>query len=240
MNNTLSISNKELDKYGTLAERYQGAEKLKYLKLQSEELQKQVDYYKNMRAYNFSEREKYKTKLRKYGVKFDTNGAMTNYASILNKYQDSYDLEKVKTWMDEYQDLYEDFKDYNNEIDETINKTQELDNQIKKMEFDNKFKRFANEVSNANQNITKLNNELDILDVKLRNATGKEKIDLLDQQISKWEELQKQQQIVLDNLNTELSGRQKELSTYKGDMVSKSHAEKDMFKINLLNMLDNK
>ena len=227
MKNTLSISNKELDKYETLAERYQGAEKLKYLKLQSEELQKQVDYYKNMRAYNFSEREKYKTKLRKYGVKFDTNGAMTNYASILNKYQDSYDLEKVKTWMDEYQDLYEDFKDYNNEIDETINKTQELDNQIKKMEFDNKFKSFANEVSNASQNITKLNNELDILDVKLRNATGKEKIDLLDQQISKWQELQKQQQIVLDNLNTELSGRQKELSTYgfkfdeKGNIINK-------------------
>lgn len=235
LNNTLSISNKELDKYGTLAERYQGAEKLKYLKLQSEELQKQVDYYKNMRAYNFSEREKYKTKLREYGVKFDTNGAMTNYASILNKYQDSYDLEKIKTWMDEYQDLYEDFKDYNNEIDETINKTQELDNQIKKMEFDNKFKSFANEVSNANQNITKLNNELDILDVKLRNATGKEKIDLLDQQISKWQELQKQQQIVLDNLNTELSGRQKELTTYgfkfdeKGNIINKD-AELDRHK----------
>ena len=235
LNNTLSISNKELDKYGTLAERYQGAEKLKYLKLQSEELQKQVDYYKDMRAYNFSEREKYKTKLREYGVKFDTNGAMTNYASILNKYQDSYDLEKIKTWMDEYQDLYEDFKDYNNEIDETINKTQELDNQIKKMEFDNKFKSFANEVSNASQNITKLNNELDILDVKLRNATGKEKIDLLDQQISKWQELQKQQQIVLDNLNTELSGRQKELTTYgfkfdeKGNIINKD-AELDRHK----------
>ena len=33
-------------------------------------------------------------------------------------------------------------------------------------------------------------------------------------------------------------GHQKELTTYKGVPVSKSHAEKDMFKINLLNMLD--
>lgn len=32
-------------------------------------------------------------------------------------------------------------------------------------------------------------------------------------------------------------GHQKELTTYKGVMVSKSHAEKDMFKINLLNMI---
>ena len=33
-------------------------------------------------------------------------------------------------------------------------------------------------------------------------------------------------------------GHQKELSTYKGVMVSKSPADKDMFKINLLNMLN--
>ena len=32
-------------------------------------------------------------------------------------------------------------------------------------------------------------------------------------------------------------GHQQELVTYKGVMVSKQHSEKDMFKINLLNML---
>ena len=39
-----------------------------------------------------------------------------------------------------------------------------------------------------------------------------------------------------DNILTE--GHQKELTTYKGVMVSKSHAKKDIFKINLLNMLE--
>ena len=34
-------------------------------------------------------------------------------------------------------------------------------------------------------------------------------------------------------------GNQLELATYKGVMVSKSHSEKDMFKINLLNMIKN-
>ena len=46
--------------------------------------------------------------------------------------------------------------------------------------------------------------------------------------------------VMLDTLTPEEilnEGHQKELSTYKGVMVSKSHAEKDMFKINLLNML---
>ena len=47
-----------------------------------------------------------------------------------------------------------------------------------------------------------------------------------------------QKLVMLDTILTE--GHQKELSTYKGVMVSKSHAERDMFKINLLNMLDNK
>ena len=42
--------------------------------------------------------------------------------------------------------------------------------------------------------------------------------------------------ITPDDILTE--GHQKELTTYKGVPISKSHAEKDMFKINLLNMLE--
>ena len=52
-----------------------------------------------------------------------------------------------------------------------------------------------------------------------------------------------QKLVMLDTLTPEdilTEGHQKELSTYKGVMVSKSHADIDMFKINLLNMLDNK
>ena len=37
-----------------------------------------------------------------------------------------------------------------------------------------------------------------------------------------------------------LEGHMAELTTYKGVMISKANAEKDMFKIDLLNMLDNK
>lgn len=48
--------------------------------------------------------------------------------------------------------------------------------------------------------------------------------------------------IMLDRLepNDILSeGHQSELVTYKGVMVSKEHSDKDMFKINLLGLLDN-
>lgn len=47
-----------------------------------------------------------------------------------------------------------------------------------------------------------------------------------------------QRTIMLDNLTPDdilTEGHQKELTTYKGVMISKTHAEKDMFKINLLN-----
>ena len=47
--------------------------------------------------------------------------------------------------------------------------------------------------------------------------------------------------VMLDTITPEeilSEGHQKELTTYKGVMVSKSHADRDMFKINLLNMLD--
>ena len=50
-----------------------------------------------------------------------------------------------------------------------------------------------------------------------------------------------QKLVMLDTLTPEdilTEGHQKELSTYNGVMVSKSHADRDMFKINLLNMLD--
>ena len=46
--------------------------------------------------------------------------------------------------------------------------------------------------------------------------------------------------VMLNNITPDdilAEGHQKELSTYKGVPISKSHAEKDMFKINLLNML---
>ena len=47
--------------------------------------------------------------------------------------------------------------------------------------------------------------------------------------------------IMLDNLTPDdilTEGHQKELTTYKGVMVSKTHAAKDIFNINLLNMIE--
>ena len=54
----------------------------------------------------------------------------------------------------------------------------------------------------------------------------------------------KQRIIMLDDITTPddilTEGHQKELTTYKGIMISKANASKDMFKIDLLNMLQDK
>lgn len=50
----------------------------------------------------------------------------------------------------------------------------------------------------------------------------------------------KDKTVMLDTLTPEdilTEGHQSELVTYKGVMVSKQHSEKDLFKINLLNMI---
>ena len=51
---------------------------------------------------------------------------------------------------------------------------------------------------------------------------------------------EKDKTIVLETIKPEdilNEGHQSELETYKGVMVSKQHSDKDMFKINLLNMI---
>lgn len=50
-----------------------------------------------------------------------------------------------------------------------------------------------------------------------------------------------QKTVMLDTITPEdilTEGHQSELVTYKGVMVSKQHSEKDLFKINLLNMIE--
>ena len=54
---------------------------------------------------------------------------------------------------------------------------------------------------------------------------------------------EKDQIIMLDTISPEdilIEGHNSELTAYKGVMISKDNAAKDMFKVDLLNMLQNK
>lgn len=185
------------------------------------------------------ERKQYRNKLRDYGFKFDKNGEFTNYDTVMDKYANSSDYDKVKKWADEYLNLGDEMRDALETLQDLQYSSEELNNEIKKLELENKVEPFTISVGLATQNITKLNNELDILDVKLKNAVGKEKIDLLDEQVKKWQQLKTEQEKVLKGLKSEESTYQKSLSKYgfkfdktgnmtnKDSMLSKLKNHKD-------------
>lgn len=71
----------------------------------------------------------YQEALSKYGVQFGENGNIINMSNVLNKYQNSEDLEKINDLMEEYNDLIRDtipnaqqeYEDLNNAIQDVYN-----------------------------------------------------------------------------------------------------------------------
>lgn len=92
---------------------------------------------------------------------------------------------------------------------------------------------FLGELISTNQNNDSITYELKLpTDALFSKVHGDIKL--------KYHVYQNQKTIVLDILIPEdilTEGHQSELVTYKGVMVSKQHSEKDLFKINLLNMI---
>lgn len=232
--NAIEKLNASITQYKNYADRSEiradntsGTEKIKNLKSQLDYTKELVKLNNELISQSAKERGKYKNKLREYGAKFDINGQLSNQDALLNKYQNSENLDKIKDWIKEYNDLYEAERDVKNETLQLGYSIEDLNNEVKKLELENKVEPFTVSVGLATQNITKLNNELDILDVKLKNAVGKEKIDLLDEQVKKWQQLKIEQEKVLKGLKSEESTYQKSLSEYgfnfdaSGNMTNK-------------------
>lgn len=86
--------------------------------------------------------------------------------------------------------------------------------------------------------LTSQNEEKNILKYEFKIPTDKMFNKVHGDIILHYSVYQDQKIIMLDNLTPDdilTEGHQKELMTYKGVMISKTHADKDMFKINLLN-----
>lgn len=202
------------DRYATMADRYDGAKKIKYLKLESDKIKEQIELNEKLEKQLSSQRYDYRGQLSKYGVKFDSNKNISNYDDVLNKYQNSQDYDKIKSWMEEYVDLTEAQRDAVNNTEDLKNAQIDLDNEIKKAELDSKISSFSIKISQASQNVKKLTNEIDLLSVKMQHAVGKDKLDLINQQIEKWEQLAKEQQNALDSMKSQEKTYQSELSKY--------------------------
>lgn len=212
LNNSIKQYSHYRDRLSTKADRSQGATKIKYLKEEAQHLKKLQELNEKLHNQYVSQRKDYKGKLGSYGAKFDSGtGQITNYDDVLNKYQNSSNLEKVKKWMEEYQDILDAERDTNDLRQEHINDMQDLQNEIKKLELDSSLKPFSTSVDVANSKIKKLQNNLDIINIKMEHAYGNDKLNLIKEQIALYDKLNKEQQISLDNMKKQEELLKKEL-----------------------------
>ena len=212
LNNSLKQYENYTERASLRASQYSGANKIKYMKQESGYLQKQIDLTKEWIVQEKLERAEYKKKLNDYGAKFDgATSQITNYDDILNKYQNSEDLDKIKQYMDEYVDLLNTERESTNSIENLTNSMQDLNNEIKQLELESKLSPFSTAIDESNSKIKKLQDNLSIIDIKMNSAYGTEKLNLLRQQIALYEELEEAQKQSLNNMKQEESILQNEL-----------------------------
>lgn len=216
--NAIDKLNASITQYKNYAERSEiradntnGVEKIKNLKSQLDYTKELVKLNNQLITQSSKERGKYKNKLREYGAKFDINGQLSNQDELFNKYQNSGDLDKIKDWTKEYNDLYETERDLKNETLQLGYSIEDLNNEVKKLELENKLEPFNNALDKSNSNISKLQNKLDILSIKFDNAYGVDKLKILKEQIKLNEQLALEQE-------KQLKAFQNKQSTYQGEL----------------------
>lgn len=201
-----------LNRLNTKSENAQGIEKINILNKQNDVLKEQVALNsKNIELYK-QEKKDYRDQLRKYGAKFDENGMMTNMSSVLSKYANTDDYDKVKEWVDSYADLskaQDDLRDENAELNDQIIDTA---NEIKNLKLEQSLKPYNSALDESNSKIKSLQNNLDVLSIKFDNAYGSDKLEILKQQIELQKQLKEEQDKQLDALNKKENTLQDELS----------------------------
>lgn len=203
--------NNHIERNNIKAERYNGAKKIKYMK---EEMKLSIEASKKQKeiAANYaSQRYDYQAQLKKYGVKFDKDGEISNQQAAMYKLKNSADYDKVKKWIDEYIDLEQAERDAKNTAESLINSSIDLGNEIKKLELEQALSPFTSKVDESNSKIKKLQNNLDIISVKMEHAYGNDKLNLIKEQIKLYEQLDKEQKASLENMKKQEDLLKKEL-----------------------------
>ena len=125
LSNEFKVLGNQLDLLDAKLEYATGKEKVDLYGQEIEQIEKQrVNLQKTIDQYNEMV-DAYKDSLSSYGFKFDENNNVTNQKEILDKYQNTDDLEKVTELLEEYIKLQTD------ELPDAIVQWEELGNKIK-------------------------------------------------------------------------------------------------------------
>lgn len=237
LENQLKKITSQIDLLGEKYEKAIGKEKIEYLKKQVSLYKEQ----QRVQQLLMTDMSKYQSTLKNYlsskGFGFDNNGNITNYHTKLiamekelerleenaskenasdstKKSAENYkkNLDEIKKAMSEYIDItftdlpnaQKEWEELNNEIKETNDLVEELNRNQKLFEHQNKVKELEYEYD-------KLADSLEIIDIKLKNSYGVDKLRLMEEQV----ELLKKQKKYQDDL---ISSYQNMANIYRNDL----------------------
>ena len=217
LNNRLSLASILADRYGSRADNTFGAKRITNLKKQNEYLAQQEQYMQSIFDKTSDERTDYRSKLKQYGLEWNDAGTLTNQDTILNKLYDTDDYEKVKGWIEEYNQLGETLSNTKNDIVDINYEQQQLAEEIKRAELDEKMVKFNLAIEECDSSLAQLSAELDKIDSQLEYAFGSDVLNLMDDKLGTLNQSLAETEDKLKNLKHDRKEYQKELENYGFD-----------------------
>lgn len=203
LENAISLVNHEITMLDKKMEHATGEEKIKYLQEQNKLFAQQKDLIKQQQDGYKAEEQRLKNRLKekKMGFKFDTSGNLTNYEEKLisiekeldklnsksgdkeNKKDESRkkELEETKKVLEEYIKVVfteipkceEEWEEYNNKVKEHNEELRKAQEEMWKLNKNSTW-------TSMYKDVEQVTNEIEMIDVLLKNAEGDELIELLE------------------------------------------------------------
>jgi TP901 family phage tail tape measure protein len=217
LNNRLELASILADRYGTRADNTFGTKRITNLKKQNEYLAQQEQYMESIVDKTSDERDDYRSKLKKYGLKWNDAGTLTNQDTVLNKLYNTDDYEKVKAWIEEYNELGNTLSSTKNDIVDIKYEQQQLAEEIKKAQLDERMVKFNLAIKECDNSLAQLSAELDKIDSQLEYAFGSDMLNLMDDKLDTLNQSLAETEDKLKNLKRDRKEYQKELEKYGFD-----------------------
>ena len=156
--------------------------------------------------------------LSQYGFQIRDDGSIAGYTQKIEQLkktlsEDEFNLvfEKVEDYLDT---TYQKIPELENEWQELNNAIIQQRLELQKLELDLVLDRYLNKLTKIENEYDKISDRLDIIDIKLDNAYGKDKLDLLDEQIKLLEEQMQKQKEMENQYKSMMSIYQNDLAEF--------------------------
>lgn len=182
--------------------RASGSKAINLIKEEIIETNKQLDYHSEKLKDALKIRGEYGKSLSEYGFKIDDEGNISNLDTILNKYQDSEELDYIKDLVDSYNDYNNEVRDSNEELANLTSNVADLKDELDRMQDANNLYKYNSALTEQEKILDKIGNSLDLLSAKSEYAYGSDKIEYMKEEIALYEQGIKSQKETIANLQT--------------------------------------